>query len=432
MALAVTAASCGGQAHYRPPAGDAGPERDASAEAGPAPDAGADASADAGPPPDAGCRDDMDGDGVVSRSCGGNDCNDADPTIRPRADDPGEWVFERADELGWAVAPAIAVAADGVPHVLFEDRAAHAVVHTLRTEPRQWTRDVVEAGGRAPAAVFGADGHLHAVLVGAGSDPAPLRAGVFAADSWELETAVPAVAGHETLRPALAAGAGDLLVVAFADADGTIVRLAVHADGGWTTEDVAPDGGPAEPTDGPVSLALGEASTPWLAWQSGDAIRVGWRVDDSWSVESIPLAGPGAAPAIALAPDGSPVVSTFDVGARAEAVARRALDGTWTVEIVDDRHGAGEVSAIAVDDAGAVNLLYFAPDRLDARWATDAYGGWLRLTIDRSAEAALAITLGADGAIHMAYGTSDSDLHWARHVGGDGIDQDCDGIPDDG
>lgn len=422
-ALTLVAAACGGEAHFRPPALDAGAGQDAAVLADAATDAAP--SLDAGV--DSGCHDDVDRDGVDSPSCGGNDCNDEDPTIRPRADDPGEWLFERADELGWAVLPSVAVGADGIPHVLFEDRTAHAVVHAVRGAEEEWSREVVEQGAGSPSAAVGADGGLHVVFVAANADPPALRHGMLGVEGvWDVETAVEGALQHEPLRPALAATADGALVAAFVDVgpEGGAVRLAI-AEEAWEVEDVA-----AELADGPAALALGPDGTPWLAWERAEVIHVADRSLGTWTVE--PLALPAAAtPCIGVGPAGEVMVGYFDLVARSMAVARRG-EGAWTAEAVDDRDGAGAASAIAFDAAGVAHLVYNAPGRFDTRWATDAYGDWLRVTVDRSSESHLAVTVDPAGAIHMAYGTSDSDLHWSRHVMGDGVDQDCDGLVDGG
>jgi hypothetical protein len=431
-ALWLVATGCGGEAHFRPPGVDAGPGEDAAAPHDAAPDASLDAGVDSG------CHDDVDEDGVDSPECGGRDCDDHDPTIRPRAEDPGEWLFERADELGWAVVPAVAVGADGIPHVLFEDRSAHAVVHAVRVGEEEWSRQVVEDGGRSPGAAVDADGQVHVVFVAATADPPALRHAVLSdGGAWDVETAVAGAANHEPLRPALVAGAEGALVAAFVDVgpDGGAVRLAIGdgGDGAWAVEDVATGGGAAELADGPAALALGPDGTPWLAWERAEVIHVADRLGGAWTVE--PLALPAAAaPCIGVGPAGEVIVGTFDREARSMVVARRGASA-WTTETVDDRDGAGAASAIAFDAAGVVHLVYHAPGRFDTRWATDAYGDWLRVTMDRSSESDLALTIDPTdptGAVQMAYGTSDSDLRWSRHVMGDGIDQDCDGLIDGG
>jgi len=426
----LLAAGCGGEAHYVPPGVDAGGSEDAAAGSDAGPDAAAaDGGLDAGV--DSGCHDDVDQDGIDSPACGGRDCNDQDPTIGPRADDPGEWLFERADELGWATAPAVAVGADGVPHVLFEDRTLRAVVHAVRAAEEEWTRDVLEEAGRGPALVVGADGRLHAVFAGQGGE---LRHAVSVeGGAWEIGTAVAGALDHELVRPALAAGEDGALVAAWgelgADPDGAAVRVAladVEEGGPWADEDVA-----GERADGRVAVALAPDGTPWIAWDHADAVSVASRTDGTWAVEVLELAAAAGAPSLAVGPAGEVVVPYQERTTGSLHVARRGPE-TWSTELVDDRAGAGLQSAITLDPAGVAHLVYHVSASFDARWATDAYGDWLRVTLDRSAEADVAVTLDAAGGVHMAYGTSDSDLRWSHHVMGDGIDQDCDGTPDDG
>jgi hypothetical protein len=197
------------------------------------------------------------------------------------------------------------------------------------------------------------------------------------------------------------------------------------AGGDWQSEAVA-----AELTDGAVALALDLDGAPVVAWALAGSVRLAERDGDDWIVELVP-APAGASPTLAIAPSGEPVLGALDPATRSFVIGRRA-EGVWSFSTVDDRHGSGERSAVRVDASGVVHAVYHAPDRFDTRWATDAYGGWLVVTLDRSSETDVSMTIDPNGAIHTAYGTSDSDLHWTRHVMGDGIDQDCDGMIDGG
>ncbi|MBI2897174.1 MAG: hypothetical protein HYY06_26695 [Deltaproteobacteria bacterium] len=415
LGLAALLASCGGKAGYVPPTGEdaAAADADAGDDA-----ASADASADAEPPT---CTVDEDGDRSTSADCGGRDCDDGDPSIRPGADDPGEWTFETVDAGGWALGPSLALDRAGEVHLVYENLSEGTLSHATKAGD-EWVVEAIEAGGRGAALAIDGEGVLHVLHE---SDDG-LRHARLGAEGWASDDAARPAEGHRLAQPSLAIDGDGRLRLAFRDvaAGSSALHLGTW-DGDWTIAPLARGGLADPPDDGAPSLAADAEGTVHVVFTSGGELRHVALVGDEPVADAIAPGADASAPRLAFDPSGNAVVAYRNETDRSLWIARS--DGeTWAVETVDARNDPGQ-PALAVDRQGAIHLLYHAAGNFDLRYATNAFGDWVFQTVDRSGEAGTAIAIDGDGAIQMGFATTDSDLRFAGHVGGDGIDQDCSG-----
>jgi hypothetical protein len=384
-------------------------------------DGGADAEVDDGGDAGAPCTVDADGDGVSDARCGGRDCDDGDPLIHPGAADPGAWLRETADARGWALHPALAVDAAGIVHVVYEDHASGTVRHASNAGGA-WAVETVDVAGLDPDLAIDAQGTLQVAYERDQSlSYARLEAG-----SWQPEEVSPGRA------PSIAVDeSGVPWIAALGLETPALLHVLRREAAGWSEVPPSRDG-LADGPDDPPRLMVGTEARVRVAFVNGGALRLATWTEDAWTIETVSAAGAGPErPAMRQDAGGTLFIAYHDEVAHALDLAHQDRSG-WTVETVDARRDAGASCALALDPAGSAHLLYYAADGYDVRYATDAFGAWVFVTLDRSAESGTTLAIDSKGRIQMAFSTTDSDLQYAAHQGGDGIDQDCSGLIDDG
>lgn len=299
---------------------------------------------------------------------------------------PGRWSFELALEGGIDVA--VGVAPDGAarfagwPSVgaLVERRGRGALAVRCRGFPLHPPTRVVLRDDAIATGIL-ADGRL--VLGPPGSADEPCDAGP--------GPSVDPAARHSFGLALDATGAPH---ACFRAPDGSL-----RYTGGGVEETVAPEG-----TD--CDLALSSGGRPQVVLRSPDALVVAQRTDGGWSEERLE---PGAQPRIAVGPDGTVAVLSYDASARAWLDVRGA--GGWTREAVPfaapahayaDRAGACAL-VIGADAIHAVQLaegLEYARRDAAARWTTERVDE--RAVLGARGQL-VDLTLGPDGEPVLAY-----------------------------
>ncbi len=334
---------------------------------------------DGGPGGGAGNRD-RDGDGYGDPMCaGGTDCDDGDPSVHPDAPDnsAGEWTLETIDTEGHVGEyAAIALGADGVVHVSYEDETNGDLKYANNSGGIWGTQTIDATDDR-----------------GAFTD--------IALDST-----------------------GAVHVTCFDELPGDLIHV-TNRSGPWVSEIVDFDGRTGRST----SIAVADDGRLLVSYydETNGNLRYAWMDGGggAWNRDTVDdsLFNTGSNSSIAAAPDGTVHVSYFDSTNSSLKIA--TSDGfDWALispEVIDEEGVVGEYASIAVDpDAGFVRVAYYARTGGDLRYATNASGSWVTETVDSAGDtgsyASIAV---AGGVVHIAYADNSArDLRYAHRTGG--------------
>jgi hypothetical protein len=399
---------------------------------------------------------DVDGDGVMSVRCGGDDCADEDPTLPDPNDSntqTGDWSSRRIADLGGGVG--MAVDGDGASHVAVAMQGQVRYFVNLELEhvlladvqPSSEVRVALDSNGE-PRILFGglgspinfairhqgswqmqeldSDGLPVSVIVGRNDetilgyleDPLAgrrLRFGIGYAIDLEFKVLL------GPTNAAFAVGPDGELHVAWQDSD-AVLRYSISDLGmsRWISESV-----PSELAAPPIGLSWGglvvnRAGVPGVGIIADDVLVYLVR-DPTWRKVEIPSPSDVSEPFVAIDEDGFAQL-LLDTGASHLAFLSQGPDG-WTNEAIWffppprafalDRFGAGHA-------VGA--LTYFTnrdivPD-----------------SVDRDCDGADGFDRDGDGHASIITGGDDCDDHDGEihpdvdEVQGDGVDSDCNGF----
>lgn len=418
-------AGCGASSHPTDtsPPPDAGVRVDASVgtDAGSALDSGVDAS-----PPSC----DEDEDGRESESCGGNDCDDADPTIHPGAPDGTAWQVETLAVASLA-SPTVALDPEGAVWAAFYDDLD---VVLARRDPDGWTTSVVEQAVRAEywtiqmriALAFG-PGATHVLYwTGDQLEDGGLRHAHDLGGGWGFDPPL----GPQGLHATMVVDATGVAHVAFAS--GTAAVYADDATIAWVTTTL--DEGAAD--GGYESLALDADGSMHIVYQAiQDRARQQMQLrylhsgtDWTWPIEPEVVGsarGTGFNADIAVGPEG-PEVCFLILSRDGNSVVHAYRDESWHEDTIAEEE-AGTMTGSALQIVGEQVAIVWA-DLQGVHHAMGRRGGpWVVDSIDDGA-GTLAFAASAT-AEHLVLETSGEIRHLWRE-GLDGVDQDCDGVPD--
>ncbi len=378
-------------------------------------DSGTQPSIDAAPPCDGV---DTDGDGFVSLRCGGDDCDDSDPLVHPGAED--EWTSEAMPGDPDYFGTSFALDAAGAPHLswlqgtsdlYYASRNSDAWTYygiRVRTDNHGWPVLSFDGAGE-PHVVF----PLSTWKSESGFDiwHAKKGPGPDAAESWVQTRLGPAALPEPDIYLSSAVDReGHIHVVSgdryFTDVSGKVVVEPL--------EEVAVNG----------TMAVDAAGTPSVAYWAypKGSLRFATRASGSWEVEEVDARrGAGYSDAVLiLAEDGSPHV-LYRSGTTVQHAVREG--DAWTVEssaLALDARGLGGRDRITLDAAGAVHLCTFVGP---SRYATNRSGDWI---VREFTDSCLGLAIGPDDRVRIA-AASLSERHYLSGPIPDGIDQDCDG-----
>ncbi len=457
LAVAVLA-GCGGSGGRNSGSSDGGSQPDAGADASAdaAPDAGfADGGGEAGPDGGACETPDADGDGFASETCGGDDCDDADPWIHPGGLEASAWEsVQVADAGGVGGPPVLAAGPDGSLHLAWQYGQIEGGLG-LRTEIRYatdasgaWVEEILAPTGgeldETPAIAVDGAAVVHVAYYRRDKDAIRVVLGERAGGAFVYE-AVDTV-GVAGANVALAFDEDDVPHLAYQDFSDGAIRYATR-DIGWTVEDPDPDdewtlrAGLLVDSGGGGGGAVGVHIVRIFGAEgerTGDVGRLD-RFLGAWDASS-PIAGEYASPAIGQEDDGDPVV-VGGAGADDFVLLLDGDDGDWgeaPLDPGDESHflNAGMWTSVARGGSSlhAAYLHGTGPGFADpgevrhARLDADGRWGFETATSAPLLGAGASIAIAPDGTVHIAY-LEQADLMIASSAPAeDGVDSDCDGI----
>ncbi len=146
-------------------------------------------------------------------------------------------------------------------------------------------------------------------------------------------------------------------------------------------------------------------------------------VTNAFGDPTVEQVGSGAIPyefgvSIETDPDGNVGISFYNAGPQDLFLAERSAgpDGTWTIETIETDGDVGRYADLAYDNAGTPHISYWlftGPNAGEVRYATRADGAWQITTVGTlsdvvagftGARKITAIEVDADGAPHIMYG----------------------------
>lgn len=264
---------------------------------------------------------------------------------------------------------------------------------TFTAAPQAWQDGGLDAATRACYAASAVDG--------SGNESAR-TAEACARTPWHVETVAPGVNGRPS--GATVDALGRLHVLA-ESSNGQLGWWRRATDGTWTGASPAPgvfaalSGGLATDASSHAHLSLVDATAGTVLYAT-DA-------SGSWTLETVSA---GAAPAIAVGPDGMPHVS-YVAGSRIRHAVRGASG--WTSELVDALSSARTLSSIAVGSDGVVQVAWADTSTSpydSVRVSTGGAGGFTSVPVATDLLNRLSLAMDGAGAVHLA-----------REVGGEVI-----------
>lgn len=188
------------------------------------------------------------------------------------------------------------------------------------------------------------------------------------------------------------ASVGDLMAVAYYDADEGALRYAERSASGTWSDVLVDDDGDGSSTDVGRSLALVELASgqPGIAYRDDTNGEVRFAQRDSggaWSDELVDADGPGTSTdvgsslAAVVLDSGQPAIAYLDDTERALRFAERDTNGVWSDVLVDaDGDGGssdvGVNPSMAVGPSGAVGISYTDGSAASVRLAERNNGTW--------------------------------------------------------
>lgn len=307
--------------------------------------------------------------------------------------------------------------------------------------PSSWMIEDVGPGGGVPRLVADRDGALHGVSFDAGRNVTysylppggawirttfhateafdePLEYALAVSDDGTVHVAYTTEIGNTSFPPMELRLASRAPGQAFVEqefhefdpvmhpalAAGDALHL-LYQGGGYLQEEYS-DGGPWMSRRsifpaGVVSTAVARGGHVHLGLRSGTAavappVYASLAPGGDWTFETFGING--AAPAVALAPDGAVHVAYYDADNRMRH-AMRPVGGAWQVEEVPLTYGPNATPSIAVDSAGRVHAILFNATGGESYSIRAAAGGW---SVPAHIElVGASIALAPDGTVHM-------------------------------
>jgi len=256
---------------------------------------------------------------------------------------------------------------------------------TFTAAPQAWQDGGLDAATRACYAVSAVDG--------SGNESAR-TAEACARTPWHVETVAPGVNGRPS--GATVDALGRLHVLA-ESSNGQLGWWRRATDGTWTGGSPAPgvfaalSGSVATDAAGHAHLSLVDATAGTVLYAT--------EASGNWTLETVSA---GAAPAIAVGPDGVPHISYV-----AGNQIRHAVRGSsgWTSELVDARSPVRALSSITVGSDGVIRVAWavtFTSPYDSVMVSTRGVGGFTAAPVATDLLNRLALAVDGAGAVHLA------------------------------
>ena len=434
FALALAPVGCGARGELEDVAGPAPPETTSATEtAPPTTSSGASTTSTTEAPSPCDVAD-ADADGHAAAACGGDDCDDTDPSVHPGAPDDaaGTWTLSTvAPGPGTFRSTALALDAADEPHLAYVDKTSTDLLWAGR-DGDVWKTEVVADAWSGPtrsaSLVIDPAGVSHIAYAASG-----LRYATGGPGAWQTEV-VDETAGTGYHNTSMVAAGGDLHV-AYRQLSSIFYQ---RFDGAVWSFQVVASNGSAYGAD--VSIGVDGSQRVHISFESvigGDFGQTTLRYATSAGgdfqtedIEELPPKSGQTYDALAVTPEGLAHIAYRDgsIGALRLATGE---SGAWTKETVDGTDDAGSHASIAMDARGALHIAYRAAAAKELRHATNASGTWQIETVDGQTDTGLYTSVKVDSKGHVHIGYVDAGESTVRHAtnapAADGVDQDCDG-----
>ena len=346
-----------------------------------------------------------DGDADADADADGDGDADGDADHVPCRESPAWEHVELDPTIGpWAVD--VAADATGAVHVTWTDADSASLLYA--TDADGWATHLVDADADPQRGAIAIDAGGDAHIVYFAQEVRDLRhAWRTSADPADWQTETVDADGNTGWSPDLAFDdAGRAHVVHGSTELG--LRYA-RFDGAWSFESIDPD---ADGSSG-GRLALDADGNPHAVYRTWDGSEGGLRVASreaagGWTIASLtPPSSVREHFAIAVGPADLLTVAAIDFDPGALVVLTRQA-AQWTSEQIDP--GSTSSPSLAIGADGVVHLAYYWWEGHDARYARRNAGGWELETIAAAGDvgAAIALTLGPDGEVIVAFGAFDT------------------------
>ncbi len=349
LALALALLGCGSRSALLEPI----PERDAGSDACSNPD--------------------RDGDGHARLECGGDDCNDQDPSIHPGAPDPiesaGAWIEETVYVGGNPSSPALALDPAGGVHMAFGESGDDCTKDQLRFASR-------------------------------------------ALGTWQVEEVGASVNGYQ---PALDFAPSGTAMIAFGPGcgEGSGVHFAERVGTGWQVSVL-----PAS-VSGWIDMSVAPDGTPHVAAPEFEGLDHFFRTSSGWQKEAIDLTPSSFYfPSIRIT-DNLSVHVAYHVSGLGELRHAVGGSGGYTTEGIDNQGYAGRYASLALEGS-SVHIAYQAEDAGELRYATLQGDVWNHVVVaSGGAGSGASLALAPGGEPHFVYskGGYAEGTYYARRVG---------------
>jgi hypothetical protein len=380
---------------------------------------------------------DTDGDGYISVLMGGSDCDDLDPSVNPgmpeipyngknddcnlatRDDDldgdgylRSEWITGSVDSTGdVGLDSSIAVDSNNKVHISYLDNWPNMVLKYATNASGSWVITTVDSNGSV---------------------------------------------GYFT---SIAVDSKDKVHISYYDGSNRDLKYATNASGSWVITRVDSDGFVGYYT----SIAVDSKDNVHISYLAFDqdyngSLKYATNASGSWVATTVDSSGDaGYYTSIAVDSNDNVHIGYFD-RSNWDLKYANNVTGSWVTSTVDSTGDVGAETSIAVDSNNKVHISYVAFDLDDngsLKYATNESGSWVATTVDSSGDAGYYTSIAVDSGnnIYISYyDSTNADLNyamkaqksidcddsnasinpWANDNSCDGVDDNCNGTPDDG
>lgn len=389
---------------------------------------------------------DGDGDGYDAEACGGDDCDDGDPTIHPGVEEDESWAVEIAASPigGGGCFSALGLDSDGAAHVAYlhsnwtGSTWVDGELWYATNASGKWSSAIVETQalrGYSSRLAVSPDDTLHIAYLDWSTGA--LRYLTDAGGTWDASVVDVDVEYYNQI----AVGTDGAVHLVYYQGHPSTGHLHHATDRPlpWSITTVDPDDG----SGSFASMALDDDGHVHIAYYYITDHELRYATDTGgteWDVATVDSAGEstGWFSSIDVAADGIPHIGYTNGFEHDLVYAGGDGAGGWILDTVDTTSDGIDDTSTGVGEDGAVHVAYqaFYPDwpQGELRYAVGGPGAWSVETVETAAPGDStgsypSLVVDDGGTVHITYcDIGHDELRYATRQAGDGVDNDCDGI----